>query len=206
MEVAIQHEACLSAQHQTWRMPGFRKASTVSPSGPTLTRCSSSSLGTSPTNSSSHRGKGQTQDARAGSFGSHRLGRPMTQQVPGCANPPRPQILEPGELPEEEVRGTLGAQGLQVWPSRESWPRAGKILATFQVPSCSALPLRIRVCKSEKTREASFENFLSGTTSAPSWSASWAGTTLPKEDQRGTMIARCADSLGPGSPRPGSAP
>lgn len=106
LEVAIQHEACLSAQHQTWRMPGFRKAATVSPSGPTLTRCISSSLGTSPTNSSRHRGKDQTQDARAGSFGSHRLGGPMTQQAPGCASPPRPQILEPGELPEEEVRGT----------------------------------------------------------------------------------------------------
>ena len=87
----------------------------------------------------------------------------MMQQAPGYAHPPRPQILEPGEPPEEEIKGTLGAQGLQAWPSRESWQRAGKILATFRVPSCSAQPLRVRVCKTDKTREASFKNFLSET-------------------------------------------
>lgn len=171
-----------------------------------MTRCSRSSLGSSSTSASHHPGQGQAQDHRAGGFSSHRPGSPVMQRAPGYAHPPRPQNLEPGEPPEEEIRGTLGAQGLQAWPSRESWQRAGKILATFRVPSCSAQPLRVRVCKTDKTREASFENFLSETTQSSKLVSLLGRDNATGEGPEGNYSLRLADSLRPGSPRPGSAP
>lgn len=183
------------ASTTTWRPSGLRKAATDCIPKSALTRCSTSSLGSSPPISSSHPGKSQAGDHSACSFSSQRLGRYWadTPRYWSLASCQRKKLEAPGSTgpPSYCQAGRVGKR------QGRSWQHSGSPAA---VPSLSESGF----ARLEKHEEPASKTVRLH--EAPSWPAPWAETALPHKGQRGTVVSSRVDSLGPGSPGPGPAP